>query len=488
MTALAGGLAPGPEPARRDADARRPMRVDPRVRAVCGALRSQSETWAAGARQLAQSSPTAAVLLEELFCALYGDRAELNPDTAPEFHQPFGVLAQLLPLADFQRLRELTAGDAVAAAMAAWRLAEVLAVAGAAEQNRRRRWFRLPARSADDARPRDAEGRAGREAAVPPLYSVIRAVRDVRGMAEADQRLRRVWGIGRGRRGIHHLDDVWRTVEDVRTLPDFAVLTDAVEQFRDLLGSALHSRRQRPGRGVQRLTGWEAGADLERVIPEESVRLSDPDLQPLFVEAFEHRRLLQIRYEGEDRGPSGPIVCCMDVSRSMNTPAALGRERFLWAKAVGLALSDFARRTGRPFIGLCFASEHELEAFELPPDRRRPETAIAMAACDFDGGTHFQTPLEKALQYIEKADGRGHIVFITDGQAALPERFRRRFLHAKARLHAQLLTVFIDGRHQDLAALSDRVFELAPHRLASWETTVAGLGQSVGAGGVSGRS
>src|SRR5690606_39428560 len=93
----------------------------------------------------------------------------------------------------------------------------------------------------------------------------------------AYEMLRRAWGIGPGRRGVHPLDDIWRTVEEVRALPDFAVLTDALEQFRALLGPVRRRRRAAAGRGVERLVGWETGSDLERVIPEESARLADPD-------------------------------------------------------------------------------------------------------------------------------------------------------------------------------------------------------------------
>ena len=479
----ADARAPAAAPAleRLPAAEGRPVLARAPTRAVCAALRSRSQIWAERAEQLARRSEAAAVLLEELFCALYDETARLNPDTAPEFHRPFGLLADMMPLTDFQRLRERSAGDAVAAALAAWRLAERLADGLEPPPARRRRWLWPPARRDGDQRPVEEDRPRGRAAAVPPRWSVIQAVRDVRGMADADEMLRRAWGIGPGRRGVHPLDDIWRTVEEVRALPDFAVLTDALEQFRALLGPVRRRRRTAAGRGVERLVGWETGSDLERVIPEESARLADPDLQPLFVEAYEHRRLLQIRYEGEDDGPTGPIVCCMDASRSMNTPAALGRERFLWAKAVALALLDLARRTRRPFVGLCFAGEHELETFEFPAGGGSAETAAAMAACDFDGGTHFQAPLEHALRHLEQAAGRGggHIVFITDGQAQLPEGFRRRFLAAKARLNARLLTVFIDGGCPELAALSDRVFTVASRRLASWEAAVAGLGQSV---------
>lgn len=464
-------------------DGSRPVRAEARTRHVYASLREHSVTWAERKQQLTASSPAAAVLLEELFCALYGDTVALDPDTAPEFHWQFKIIAEMMPLADFRRLREQTVGDAVAAGMAAWRLTEAVMGELAREQSRRRRrWLNIRT-----ARERGAQAGAepGRERnAAVPKYTVVRAVHDVRGMADADARLRQVWGIAPGRRSVHGLDDVWRLVDDVRALPDFTALTDALEQFRRTLTASTRRRRHRPGRGVQRLVGWERGADLDRVIPEEAVRLGDADLQYLFFEAYEHRRLLQVRYEGDDRGPTGPVVCCVDVSRSMNTPAAMGRERFLWAKAVGLALADAARRWQRPFIGICFSSEQEMATFEMPADDHRPDEAMAMAACDFDGGTHFQAPLRRALSYIERAPGEtgGHIVFVTDGEAALPRRFRGDFLHAKEKLDVRLLTVFIDGRHDGLASISDQVFDVASRRVASWETTVAGVGQSLTAG------
>ncbi|MFS8582891.1 MAG: hypothetical protein FWJ61_08580, partial [Limnochordales bacterium] len=230
----ADARAPAAAPAleRLPAAEGRPVLARAPTRAVCAALRSRSQIWAERAEQLARRSEAAAVLLEELFCALYDETARLNPGTAPEFHRPFGLLADMMPLTDFQRLRERSAGDTVAAALAAWRLAERLADGLEPLPARRRRWLWPPARRDGDQRPVEEDRPRGRAAAVPPRWSVIQAVRDVRGMADADEMLRRAWGIGPGRRGVHPLDDIWRTVEEVRALPDFAVLTDALEQFR----------------------------------------------------------------------------------------------------------------------------------------------------------------------------------------------------------------------------------------------------------------
>lgn len=455
----------------------RPVRIDVRTKQVYESLRGHSQAWTARERQLAERFPPALLLLEDLFCVLYAPGAKLDPETAPEFSWQFKTLASLWPLADFQKLREQTAHDAVAAAMAAWRLTDRLAQEALANSAvARRRWLRFPWVKERERGENDAAGQE-RQRLAAPAYAVVRAVQDVRGMADGDAALRRVWGIGPGKRSVHDVDDVWRLIEDVRALPDFDVLTEALEQFRRLLDPTVRRRQRRGGRGVVRLVGWEWGADPERAIAEEMARLADPDMQYLFFEAYEHRRLLQTRYEDDDSGPTGPIVCCVDVSRSMNTPAALGKERFLWAKAVALAIADAAKQMKRPFVGICFSSEHDVAEFRLPRGDGWAEEAVAMAACDFDGGTNFRAPLERALASVKQAPAKGgHIVFITDGEAALPDRFRRRFTQQKAELETRLITVFIDGRHEELASISDAVVDVSSQRRGSWETAVAGVG------------
>src|SRR5690606_30078663 len=149
-----------------------------------------------------------------------------------------------------------------------------------------------------------------------------------------------------GQRGLHAFDDVSSLLDMAQQLPGIEELTEALRSFQRLLRPG--QRRRQPGIvGRHRLTGLTQGHRLDAVVEEELVKLTDPDLEGLFREAYEHRRLLQYAYAGESNRPRGPIACCIDVSRSMNTPAALGRERFLWAKALALALLDLARHEER---------------------------------------------------------------------------------------------------------------------------------------------
>lgn len=508
-------------------------------RAAYRDLFEHSARWRAYVQSLPGDSPRAPSLVEDLFFALYQSEVKLNPAVDPGFHRNFAALAALLPLAAFAKLRRETEGDAVAAAMAARRLADDLLAREAAEGGTRGR-SRLPnplaallpkmprllhrrRRSAEASAPEPSVdgleapeagsegGEAVRERQAPG--AAVRAANRALEQTLQDRHLRRVWGIEPGIRSARRLDDVWGLVQSVRELPGFEQLTGAFADMTELLqpaarGRGRRHRRRLEQRRYEKLQGLTRGRDLERVVPEEMVRLLDDDMAGLFHEAYEHRRLLQERYGSKPPESPGPLVVCLDVSRSMNTVAAGGRERFAWAKGVGLALLDAARRTERPFLGLCFSSETESASFAMEAGEWRPEVAVELARCDFDGGTHFQTPLTKAMEYVEGRMGRGpgrspaapaplhpggpvsndpssrrtgpgHIVFVTDGEAALPAAFVRRFEEARRRLGFRLFTVFIDGFQDELVALSDRTFVVEGGRFQSWERAAAGLARAL---------
>lgn len=484
----------------------------PATRLVYERMIYHSARWRTFVQTLPGHSAKAPSFVEDLFCALYASDVRLNEAVHPAFYRNFAVLAGLLPMPDFARLQRETAGDAIASAMAVGRLAPELLAAiegdgdeevenggllhrltrAAAGRFRRSRASERQRSSVDGPRGQEPEREHSVGGIKPAAVQVLaRALEETVG----DDRLRRAWGIEPGVRSVHGLDDVWALLDAVRKLPGFEQLTDALTEMVAALQPATrgrgHRRRGRSPR-FEQLLGWTRGRDVDRVVPEEWVRLLDEDMTLLFHEAYEHGRLVQEHYgmKGPDR--PGPFIVCLDVSRSMNVAAAGGRERFVWAKGIGLALMHVARRTERPFLGICFSSEEDVASFEVGPGERRPQVAIDMARCDFDGGTHFQAPLRKAITYLEEgqgavagsegtaptADGRrdpGHIVFVTDGEAALPPPFVQYVHESRQRLGFRLITIFIDGGQVELEHMSDRVFQVQGNRMASWERAASGL-------------
>lgn len=473
-------------------------------------LFARSVRWRTYVQSLPETLPEAPAFVEDLFYALYDSEVELNPGVAPHLYRHFALIAALLSLAEFTRLRRETAGNPIEAALVARRLADDLLANFADDTERmnttsgsalatawswafrRRRTSSLRKDGQQSVRSRADGPVSAAEAEAQPEHTMLRSVAAVVEESARDRELRNVWGIEPGVRSAHALDDVWALIDSVRALPGFEQLTTAFLEMTELLRPASRGRSRRRRRidseRFEKLHGLTRGRDVERVVPEEFVRLLDTDMAGLFHEAYEHGRLLQERYGGRSRGTPGPLIVCLDTSRSMNTIAARGWERFVWAKGVGLALLGIARRTERSFLGICFSSEENVDTFEMAAGRYDPQLAIDLARCDFDGGTHFQAPLLTAVRRLEQhhrdgADrGPGHIVFVTDGEAALPEAFVERFGRDRRRLGFQLMTIFIDGEQPELVNLSDRVFVVRGDRLQSWHEAASGLVRALASG------
>lgn len=324
-------------------------------------------------------------------------------------------------------------------------------------------------------------GAGGRRALAAARFAARGAAKEAECALDTLTAVRDGWGILPGEKGVHAVDDVFGLVDAVKSLEGWDQLTDALRRFKRLLGSSpARARRRRRHPGMERIAGYTWGRQLERLAPEEAARMADPDTEALFDEAYEHCRLLQLDGRGHVLERQGPVICCMDTSASMNAPAALGRERFLWCKGVGLALLDYAKRERRPYLGLCFSSESDLQAFSFPAGKYRPEEAIALARCDFNGGTHFERPLAHALEAARSGQWAGannaDLVFVADGEASIGSAFAAGFARQKSAAGLRMITVFIDGFNEPLAALSDATFCVDSGRVDSWEAAVRAVG------------
>lgn len=461
---------------------------------VLQSLRHHSLRWQEAEARLAAFAPHIAAFLQDLFYAFYDPDPQLNTDVNPTEAWGFALLAALMALREFIEFKERMQGDVIACASAALYFAHSLADALAdseapSSKSVRQRLLRVLPRRRPIGQEPVAAGHPLPQDEASIRFLVGRSLRRARAALAHDENLRQAWGVHPGARGVHAFDDVWSLLDEVRSLPGFAELTDALGRFQGLLKPSLPRRHKRRGEvGRRRIAGYTRGRELERVVPEELVRLTDPVMADLFREAYDHRRLTLFDYTGEEPHNCGPLICCMDTSASMNQPAALGRERFVWCKGLGLALFDFAHKSQRPYLGLCFSSESELEAFAAPAGSFDPRLALAMAKCDFNGGTHFERPLRHALAYAQgntpvKAKGAkaagADLVFVADGEASLGSAFLREFLREKAAARLRLFTVLIDGSHDGLAALSDAVFTVRSDRLDSWEAAVLSVGRQL---------
>ncbi|MGI9862712.1 VWA domain-containing protein [Moorella naiadis] len=216
---------------------------------------------------------------------------------------------------------------------------------------------------------------------------------------------------------------------------------------------ALHKRKTRKRQLPLESTGIMLGGDLSRVLPSELSLLSHPVLKKDFLRRYAERKLLQYELRGHENEGKGPVVCCLDSSGSME-----GRQE-IWSKAVMLALFQIAAREKRAFACIHFGSRDEIKVFEFPEPRKASPVDVAEAAAFFfGGGTDFEMPLKKALEIMKKSTyKKGDIVFITDGECMVSDKFIREFKKVKAEKEFSMYSVVINADPGGVTPFSDGI-------------------------------
>jgi uncharacterized protein with von Willebrand factor type A (vWA) domain len=208
------------------------------------------------------------------------------------------------------------------------------------------------------------------------------------------------------------------------------------------------------------------GNDLGRIIPTELLSLRHKALRRDFLKKFIEGRLLQY-YLKEEKG-RGPLIVCVDGSSSM------AGDKEMWSKSVCLSLLEIAKRQRRKFSVVIFSSKGApLGIFDSDGKKRwgmKEDDIIELAEYFPGGGTDFEDPLDKALEFLQKSQfKRGDVVFITDGECDVGEEWLKNFLREKDRLKFRVFSVLIDltGREtsESLRKFSDKATAIS--KLAS---------------------
>lgn len=202
-------------------------------------------------------------------------------------------------------------------------------------------------------------------------------------------------------------------------------------------------------------TDVETGNDPARILPSELLMMQRPETRLDFKRRFVEGQVLQYGPGGKQRLGKGPIVICTDTSGSM-------KELDTEAKALMLALLAIARKQRRAFAVINFSTECTSWTF---PDPRKatPANVIEMAEFFYNGGTNFVKPLSAAMKIIEASRfNKADIVFITDGEATVPQQWLEKFLKLKKKKQTQVLSIQLGNSHyRTLEQFSDQVFQAA---------------------------
>lgn len=426
--------------------------------------------------------PHFAALLEDLFAALF--KLVVRVRSPSEVPIATGLNRRLLAAVtgapDFALLKEETALDAARSAHAACQVArralalvkagdllleeELLAGQELAGEEERLDQLRAAARDlaeeAPDAareleeRAEEAEERVRRladrveEAAreLPPRFdaelagTASRLAEDLPRLEESTQAFARAVGAA----GPRSAGDRLKLAEKLAHSDKLKALAALAGAFRADARAARRKNRERAASEVYRVG---RGAAVARLLPSELVALRHPLRRKDFLRRLLEEQLLEYDLRGDDRHGRGPVVVCLDGSGSMSGP------RELWAKAVALALLDLARRQGRKARAIVFSGpETPLAEFELTCrgrlHGRRPvdlDAVVRLAECFPGGGTDFEKPLHAALEAVREQGFQGaDVVFITDGEAQISERFAEELRKEKRKRDLAVLAVLVD--------------------------------------------
>lgn len=184
----------------------------------------------------------------------------------------------------------------------------------------------------------------------------------------------------------------------------------------------------------------ELGNDISKAITSELAMLASPKTMPLFLQKYQRKQLKQYQRREPIYKGMGDIICCLDESAStQGDPAA-------WGKAVVLTLLEIAADGGRNFALIHFSDSEDFMTDLFRPGAYTMADKMKAAETFLNGGTDFETPMREALRLMrEEGFENADIVFISDGECAMPEHFLTELRQEQAERRFTITGVLLDS-------------------------------------------
>jgi uncharacterized protein with von Willebrand factor type A (vWA) domain len=232
-----------------------------------------------------------------------------------------------------------------------------------------------------------------------------------------------------------------------RQIKDTPKLAKIAELAGRMVNTALQKQKTKVIHPPDEIVGITQGDDLARVLPSETLLLDDPVTEPLFYQKFIERELMQYDMIGHEQQARGPIICCVDLSGSMDglhiNPRRLRKisqdqsaeaaaeymrksyTKEVWAKAVLLALLAIAQRQHRDFAVVYFSSYGEIKTYTFPKAAATTAQLLDLATFFYGGGTTFDGWMIEALKIAERGPFQeADVITISDGEVFISDESR----------------------------------------------------------------
>lgn len=234
-----------------------------------------------------------------------------------------------------------------------------------------------------------------------------------------------MWGLGSDptyqKLSYEEKFDLMKKIKDSSKIKEISKIAGRLKELFFNSGRAVTKKLQ------TRVDSVEFGNNISKVVSSEFTKLATPQTASRFYRSYKEKKLMQVKYGGRAKLGMGPAVVCIDSSGSMSGI------REIWSKAICLALLDICKRQKRDLFVIHFSSgtrESSLKTnFFGKSNAYSSVEMIDMLEYFECGGTEYQPAIQRAMTQIneypkfKKAD----IVFITDGQAVVPDGFLKEF-------------------------------------------------------------
>lgn len=187
-----------------------------------------------------------------------------------------------------------------------------------------------------------------------------------------------------------------------------------------------------------------------------------------FYDRYLQDNLLTFELVAERDRRKGPIILCYDGSGSMEG------KKIEETQAHIISIMEIAKIQKRRLVLIQFASKSEpLFIKELNPLAAKAKDILDVLDTFICGGTDFEKPLSKAIEYIQMdSRNQSDVLFITDGQCEIQSTFKASFMKLKAERKFKLYTIIMHSHtyhdYGDIGDISDEVLDIRRHDLSNW--------------------
>ncbi len=204
------------------------------------------------------------------------------------------------------------------------------------------------------------------------------------------------------------------------TVSKSAKLKQVAELCGRLTRIALECQKVRVLHPPDEVVGIAIGDDLSKLLPQELVLLTDPDLELLFYQRYLEKSLMQLDMRGSEKQGRGDLIVSVDSSGSM--ALTLGRATYskeAWAKAVALALLAIARKQKRNLVMLHYAETRQLKTYTFPKGEASPRELLEVTEFFYNGNdTQYEPWMKEALKILDAGKfDKADVIHISDGLA-----------------------------------------------------------------------